>query len=638
MDVVLVGLPGSGKSVVGRRLAQPPRRDVRRPRRAHRDARPAGRSRRSSPTDGEAGVPAPRAGGRRRPRAGRPGPGDPARRSRPAAARSSTRATAGRSTAAGRPIWLDGRPEVLAQRLRRSPARPAARSTAATRSATIRDLGARRGAVLRRGRHPRQRRRRGPRRRRRDRGRGSRGGSRRRRARPSCAPTTPIGADRRSATGSRAERAATRCAELERPARDPRLRARRVGGRRRAIARRRSRERGWPVEHDPAAAGRGGQAPGGRSRRRRSELGRLRVERGEPLVAIGGGALGDAAGFLAATYLRGVPVIHVPTTLVAQIDSSIGGKTGVDLPEGKNLVGAFHQPAAIVIDVAAARDAPRAPAPGGPRRGGQDGGARRRAAVRAARGATARRSPRATRRPFDRGAVAEVVERAAWAKVEVVAADERERDAAGGRITLNLGHSLGHAVEAAGRLRRAAPRRGGRATASARRAGSASRSGVTPPERAARIDAPARRASSLATSRSPTRSTRSSATWPPTRSTPAARCAGSSRPRDGVVVRDDVDPATSSRRAAAALAGAAGASARDDARPRPPGPEPQPARHARAGDLRPRDARRDPRRDRGAGGRARPRRRLLPVEPRGRADRPAAPSATSTSRSSTPAG
>ena len=82
------------------------------------------------------------------------------------------------------------------------------------------------------------------------------------------------------------------------------------------------------------------------------ELARLRVERSEPIVAIGGGALGDAAGFLAATYLRGIPIVHVPTTLVAQIDSSIGGKTGVDLPEGKNLVGAFHQPAAVVIDVA----------------------------------------------------------------------------------------------------------------------------------------------------------------------------------------------------------------------------------------------------------------------------------------------
>src|SRR5262249_49939355 len=81
------------------------------------------------------------------------------------------------------------------------------------------------------------------------------------------------------------------------------------------------------------------------------ELSRLRVERMEPIVAVGGGALGDAAGSLAATYLRGIPLIQVPTTLVAQLDSSIGGKTGVDLDAGKNLVGAFHQPASIVVDV-----------------------------------------------------------------------------------------------------------------------------------------------------------------------------------------------------------------------------------------------------------------------------------------------
>ena len=88
------------------------------------------------------------------------------------------------------------------------------------------------------------------------------------------------------------------------------------------------------------------------------ELADLRVERLEPLVAIGGGALGDTAGFLAAIYLRGVRIIHVPTTLVAQVDSSIGGKTGVDLPEGKNLVGAFHQPAAVIIDIAMLRTLP----------------------------------------------------------------------------------------------------------------------------------------------------------------------------------------------------------------------------------------------------------------------------------------
>ena len=89
-----------------------------------------------------------------------------------------------------------------------------------------------------------------------------------------------------------------------------------------------------------------------------SALAELRVERTEPLVAIGGGALGDSAGFLAATYLRGIPLIHVPTTLVAQLDSSIGGKTAVDLPEGKNLVGAFHQPVAVIADVAFLRTLP----------------------------------------------------------------------------------------------------------------------------------------------------------------------------------------------------------------------------------------------------------------------------------------
>jgi 3-dehydroquinate synthetase/shikimate kinase len=172
----------------------------------------------------------------------------------------------------------------------------------------------------------------------------------------------------------------------------------------------------------------------------------LRVERSEPLVAIGGGALGDAAGFLAATWLRGVPLIHVPTTLVAQVDSSIGGKTAVDLPEGKNLIGAFHQPAAIISDIALLRALP----------------ARQ---LRAALGEVVKMATlgderlfetleadgpsiaRGDAEAFESGAVAEVVERTAWAKVEIVLRDERD---AGGRAALNLGHSLGHAFEAAG--------------------------------------------------------------------------------------------------------------------------------------------------------------------------------------------
>jgi 3-dehydroquinate synthetase len=179
------------------------------------------------------------------------------------------------------------------------------------------------------------------------------------------------------------------------------------------------------------------------------ELAKLHTERGEPLVAVGGGALGDAAGFLAASWLRGVPFIQVPTTLVAQIDSSIGGKTGVDLPAGKNLVGAFHPPAAVVIDIGFLRSLPerqRRAALGEAAKMAALGDERLFALLERDGSAIARGDATA----FDDGAVAELVERTAWAKVAVVGADEKEQGAADGRITLNLGHSLGHAVEAAG--------------------------------------------------------------------------------------------------------------------------------------------------------------------------------------------
>jgi len=213
------------------------------------------------------------------------------------------------------------------------------------------------------------------------------------------------------------------------------------------------------------------------------DLARRRVERGEPIVAVGGGALGDTAGFVAATWLRGVPIIQVPTTLVAQIDASIGGKTGVDLPEGKNLVGAFHQPAAIVIDVALLETLPER------ERRAALGEAVKMAALGddrlfellEARGAALAAGDAAA---VADGSLAELVERCAWAKVEVVTADERE---AAGRIALNLGHSLGHAVEAAGGYR---DLRHGEAVAwglrAACRIGVAA--GVTPPERAARVE------------------------------------------------------------------------------------------------------------------------------------------------------
>ncbi len=289
------------------------------------------------------------------------------------------------------------------------------------------------------------------------------------------------------------------------------------------------------------------------------ELAALRVERSEVLVAVGGGALGDAAGFLAAVYLRGIRFIGVPTTLVAQIDSSIGGKTGVDLPEGKNLVGAFHQPTAIVIDIELLRTLP----------GRQ---------LRAALGEAVKMAVLGDDRLFEllesdgpaiasgdasafaSGAVAELVERAGWAKVEVVAVDERERAAAGGRITLNLGHSLGHAVEAAagygGLLHGEAVAYGLRAAV---RIGL--EAGVTPADRAERIG---RLLDRLELAMEPL--PYSLATVLGHLATDKKHDAGRLRlvlpTADGVIVRDDIEPAMVERAAASLLAdGATGRAA-----------------------------------------------------------------------------
>lgn len=213
------------------------------------------------------------------------------------------------------------------------------------------------------------------------------------------------------------------------------------------------------------------------------QLARLRVERGEPIVAVGGGALTDVAGFLAATYLRGIPVIHVPTTLVGQIDAAIGGKTAVDVPEGKNLIGAFHQPLAVIIDIDLLGTLPerqRRAALGEAAKVAALGEERLFALLEADGPAVAAGDATAT----ESGVLAELVERAAWAKIEVVVSDEQE---AGGRIALNLGHSLGHALEAAagyaGLLHGEAVAYGLRAAC---RIGV--ERGVTPPERANRIE------------------------------------------------------------------------------------------------------------------------------------------------------
>ena len=443
MDVVLVGLPGSGKSVIGRRLA-------------HRhaaafidlDERIESSTGRSIPEIFEEdGEPVFRTLERRA--IADLGPADPDPEIRRVIATGGGAVVDPRNRWAlyrgRRTVWLDGRPEVLAQRLRRS---AHVRPLVAGRDpiGTIRDLGARRSRFY------------------------------------AAAELHQSGVSEIQGVVDTLDDRLARVAANDRAAATTLLRAdtpigrlvlgdgiaavaiagelERLGARRAILVSEPGawsavgsaiegdlRDRGWAVERV--------LLPQGEAAKRLTvieaaarELAGLRAERPEPLVAIGGGALGDSAGFLAATYLRGVPLIHVPTTLVAQVDSSIGGKTAVDLPEGKNLVGAFHQPAAIVIDVALLRTLPERQ-------------------LRAALGEAVKMAALGDERLFElletegpllarghpsvfgHGGLAEIVERCAWAKVEVVAADERERHPGGGRITLNLGHSLGHAVEAA---------------------------------------------------------------------------------------------------------------------------------------------------------------------------------------------
>jgi shikimate kinase/3-dehydroquinate synthase len=167
-----------------------------------------------------------------------------------------------------------------------------------------------------------------------------------------------------------------------------------------------------------------------------AELARAGVRREDALVAFGGGVAGDIAGFCAAVYQRGVPVVQVPTTLVAQVDSAYGGKTGVDLAEGKNYVGAFHQPAAVLADPAALRTLPQAELASGFAE-----------VVKTAliAGGPLWEEVRAIER-LDAEVAGSFVFDCARAKLDVVAADERE---AGLRAVLNLGHTVGHGIEAA---------------------------------------------------------------------------------------------------------------------------------------------------------------------------------------------
>ena len=171
-----------------------------------------------------------------------------------------------------------------------------------------------------------------------------------------------------------------------------------------------------------------------------------RLERGSLIVALGGGVVGDMAGFAAATWLRGIAVVQVPTTLLAMVDAAIGGKTGVNHPGGKNLIGAFHQPRLVLIDPTTLATLPEREFRAGMAEvikygviGDADLFAQlERAAQRDPAGALA------SIEAVGPSLLQSLLERSAAAKARVVAADEHE---GGLRAILNYGHTLGHAVE-----------------------------------------------------------------------------------------------------------------------------------------------------------------------------------------------
>jgi 3-dehydroquinate synthase len=167
------------------------------------------------------------------------------------------------------------------------------------------------------------------------------------------------------------------------------------------------------------------------------------AHRGTALVALGGGVVGDVSGFLASIYLRGVPLVQVPTTLLAMVDASIGGKTAINLPEGKNLLGTFHQPRLVVIDPEFLATLPRKERVNGLAEVLKAGFIRDRELLEQ----LDREGLGIFRHP---GELLEVIHRAAGIKAVIVAADAREADQ---RRLLNFGHTLGHGLEAASGFR-----------------------------------------------------------------------------------------------------------------------------------------------------------------------------------------
>jgi len=163
-------------------------------------------------------------------------------------------------------------------------------------------------------------------------------------------------------------------------------------------------------------------------------------ERSSPIIALGGGVIGDLAGFVAATYLRGVPYVQVPTTLLAQVDSSVGGKTAVNHPGGKNLIGAFYQPEAVLIDPSTLNTLEAREVRAGLAEVVKYG------IILDALFFDFLEKNAAGLTGLDKAVISEAIRRSCAIKAEVVAEDERETT--GRRAVLNLGHTFGHAIEA----------------------------------------------------------------------------------------------------------------------------------------------------------------------------------------------
>lgn len=167
-------------------------------------------------------------------------------------------------------------------------------------------------------------------------------------------------------------------------------------------------------------------------------LAEMKMDRGGVVVAFGGGVVGDLAGFAAASYLRGVDFIQIPTTLLAMVDSSVGGKTGINLKAGKNLVGAFHQPQSVYVMTDLLRSLPA-----------REFAAGMAEVIKYGLLGDAALFDQLEAQPLavDRPELAAVVRQCCAAKARIVEADEFETAASGGRALLNLGHTFAHAIE-----------------------------------------------------------------------------------------------------------------------------------------------------------------------------------------------